>query len=113
MEQSKISGRLRPCNAKPAQLWRVRLLGHGVLPDRGTDAGAALRLEELNAMLARGARARGIAFVDAARPPIAAPSGALAREMSADDVHLDIDGYRTLARWIIAEGGDAGRLLAP
>jgi lysophospholipase L1-like esterase len=100
-------------DALKERLPRVPIALIGVLPDRGTDAGAALRLKELNGLLARDARARGIAFVDAARPPIAAPSGALAREMSADDVHLDDDGYRTLAQWIIAEGGDAGRLLAP
>jgi hypothetical protein len=70
-------------------------------------------LKELDSALSSDARSRGIAFVDAARPPIAAPSGALAREMSVDDMHLDDDGYRTLARWIVAEGGDVGRLLAP
>jgi lysophospholipase L1-like esterase len=85
----------------------------GVLPDRGTDSDAAARLMQLDDALANDAKKRGIAFVDVARPPITTPSGALARELSSDDVHLDDEGYRTLARWIIADAGDVGRLLAP
>jgi lysophospholipase L1-like esterase len=85
----------------------------GVLPDRGTSSDAAARLKQLDDALASDAKQLGIAFVDVARPPITTPSGALARELSSDDMHLDDEGYRTLARWIVADGGDVGRLLAP
>jgi hypothetical protein len=33
--------------------------------------------------------------------------------MSQDELHLSPEGYRVLARWLVTEGGEAGRALAP
>jgi lysophospholipase L1-like esterase len=85
----------------------------GILPERGMDTGRIELLRRANARLASLARERNIAFVDPARPPIASPTGALSRELSADDLHLNEEGYRHLARWIVEDGGEVGRLLAP
>lgn len=85
----------------------------GVHPTRDTTAREREGLERLNGALARIAREHGAAFVAADRPPLSSPDGRLAEEFSSDPVHLNLSGYRQLARWIAAEGGDVGALLSP
>jgi lysophospholipase L1-like esterase len=58
-------------------------------------------------------RARGHSYVATARAPIADAAGRLSAELSVDGLHLSDAGYRVLAQWIVADGGAAGRLLAP
>jgi lysophospholipase L1-like esterase len=85
----------------------------GVLPTRHTTAAEMRALGRLNSRLAESAHERGFAFVDIARAPITSPSGSLAEEFSADEMHLDERGYRVLSGWIVEDGGDVGRRLAP
>lgn len=85
----------------------------GVLPARRMDTAEVAALARLNARLSELSRERGIAFIDTARPPITSPSGSLVEELSADDLHLDQRGYAVLSAWIIADGGEVGRRLAP
>lgn len=85
----------------------------GILPERALSADALARLREVDETLAALSRQLGIAYVATARPPLAAASGALAEDVSVDAFHLDEEGYAALARWIVEDGGDVGRLLAP
>jgi len=85
----------------------------GVLPARRMSSAEVDALERLNASLREQARRREIAFIDVSRAPITSPSGSLAEEQSADDLHLDRSGYETLARWILADGGEIGGRLSP
>ena len=85
----------------------------GVLPARRMSAAEIQTLARLNARLRDAAHERGIGFVDVARVPITSPAGSLAEDQSADDLHLDRRGYATLARWIVADGGEVGRRLSP
>lgn len=85
----------------------------GLLPARGEDAAALERLAKANESLRVLAREQNLGFVPTARPPLAAADGTLAPELSADERHLNAEGYRILARWIVEEGGEAGRKLAP
>jgi lysophospholipase L1-like esterase len=85
----------------------------GVLPTRSITAAQIRALVRLNSRLAESARERGFAFVNTARAPITSPSGSLAEEYSADEMHLDERGYRILSGWIVEDGGDIGRRLAP
>ena len=85
----------------------------GILPARGEDAAALERLAKANEALRVLAREQKLGFVPTARPPLAAADGTLAPEFSADGRHLNAEGYRILARWIVEEGGEAGRKLAP
>jgi hypothetical protein len=93
--------------ATARELPGVPILLIGLLPER------EMPLRGANERLAALAAARSIAFVDPARPPIADRSGALAEELSTDRFHLNAEGYRHLARWIVEEGGPVGALLAP
>jgi lysophospholipase L1-like esterase len=94
-------------DATARELPGVPILLVGILPERETP------LRGANERLAALAAARSITFVDPARPPIADRSGALAEELSTDRFHLNAEGYRHLARWIVEEGGPVGALLAP
>jgi lysophospholipase L1-like esterase len=91
----------------------VPILFVGVLPERGMSAAAVLALRSANARLRDLVRKRGAVFLDVARPPITDESGALAVECSADRLHLNAEGYRHLSRWIIEDGAEVGRELAP
>ena len=78
------------------------------------------RLAALDDALAALAAARNppAAFVPTLRPPLTSPTGSsstgpLAEDVSSDSLHLNRKGYGVLARWIVADGGDVGRLLAP
>ena len=53
------------------------------------------------------AKTRGAVFISTMRPPLAEPSGRLAKAMSDDGQHLNDAGYEVLARWIADEGGAA------
>lgn len=83
----------------------------GVLPARASDPG----LSELQQRLEQFARdfTPAIAFVPTLRPPISSSDGLLAEGLSSDPLHLNGAGCRVLARWIVDDGGVAGRLLAP
>jgi lysophospholipase L1-like esterase len=85
----------------------------GVLPARRMSTAEVEALAHLNASLREQAHRREIPFIDVSRAPITSPSGSLAEEQSADDLHLDRRGYETLARWILADGGEIGRRLSP
>jgi lysophospholipase L1-like esterase len=85
----------------------------GVLPARRMVAGEVAALELLDERLSQLARERGIAFVVTARAPLSSPEGALAEELSADDLHLNERGYRALSAWILSDGGEVGRRLRP
>lgn len=85
----------------------------GLLPERNMEPAEVARLSEANAALARLAQGRGIAFVSSLDTPITSRDGSLSEEFSRDDFHLDAQGYRYLARCILEEGGEVGRLLAP
>lgn len=83
----------------------------GWFPTTEDDEGA--RLDALNGGLEALAAARGLPFVPTDRPPIRGEDGRMNPEVSADRYHLNLVGYRALGEWIVAEGGEAGRLLAP
>ena len=84
-----------------------------ILPRREMTPDDRERWRATNRSLAEVARSRGAAFVDVARAPITSEDGFLARECSTDERHLGELGYRALARWIVQDGGEAGRRLAP
>lgn len=100
-------------DATQRELPGVPLLLLGLLPERAMAPHAVEALRRANERLAGLAAARSIAFVDPARPPIADRSGALSENASTDDFHLNAEGYRHLARWIVEDGGAVGALLAP
>ncbi|MBI5363694.1 MAG: hypothetical protein HZA53_10985 [Planctomycetes bacterium] len=83
----------------------------GVLPVRATDPG----LFELQQRLGRlaGEFTPAVIFVPTLRPPISSSDGVLSEELSSDPLHMNGAGSRVLARWIVDDGGVAGRLLAP
>lgn len=85
----------------------------GLLSERDARADFVARLRATNARLARLAGESGLAFVDTDRPPVSLPSGALSEECSADRLHLSEEGYRHLTRWLLEDGGEVARLLAP
>jgi lysophospholipase L1-like esterase len=85
----------------------------GLLPERDMTSEAVGALQRANDRLAALAEERGLAFVDAARPPITDASGSLSRAMSVDEFHLAAEGYRHLALRLVEDGGAVGRLLAP
>jgi len=100
-------------DATARELPGVPLLLLGLLPERSMSPDAVDALRLANRRLAGLALSRSIAFVDPERPPIADPSGALSKNASTDALHLNGEGYRQLARWIVEEGGQVGALLAP
>jgi hypothetical protein len=85
----------------------------GILPARHMDETARKALEGANETLRVLARENALSFVPSARAPLAGPDGTLSEELSEDELHLRLDGYRVLARWLVTEGGEAGRALAP
>lgn len=65
-------------------------------------------LHDLNRRLKDAARARGAAFVDTDRFPLATAEGQLSPAMAARDrKHLNLAGCGVLARWLREEGGPA------
>jgi hypothetical protein len=84
----------------------------GYLPSRDMPPEEVTRLDEANAELMALALERALPFVDTARMPIRDETGSLPEALAADTLHLNMEGYRTLARWILEDGGEVGRLLA-
>ncbi len=85
----------------------------GLLPARGETPAELEKLSQANEKLRVLARECKLSFVATARAPLAEADGTLAPALSADARHLNAEGYRVLARWILTEGGEAGRKLAP
>ena len=85
----------------------------GLLSERGADAGFVGRWRAVNRALEVLCRERGVAFVTTDRPPLTSPTGSLSEALSDDRLHLDRQGYRQLARWLLAEGGEVSALLSP
>jgi len=85
----------------------------GILPARHMDEAAHKALAQANESLRVLARENALSFVPSARPPLAGADGSLPESLSTDEWHLNTEGYRVLARWLVAEGGEAGRALAP
>jgi lysophospholipase L1-like esterase len=85
----------------------------GILPARHMDEAAQKALADANEALRVLARENALSFVPTARPPLAGPDGSLPESLSSDTLHLNAEGYRVLARWLVTEGGEAGRALAP
>jgi lysophospholipase L1-like esterase len=90
---------------------RVVLLG--ILPERDQSEAMAVRLESTNRALEALAESRPtVSFVNTCRPPVAEEaSGALARGMSRDRIHLNERGYKEAASWILHADEVVGRLL--
>jgi len=85
----------------------------GILPGRGMPAEEVLRLDLANAELSDLALERSLFFVDTARMPVRDATGSLPEDLSADRLHLNTAGYRVLADWILEDGGEVARRLAP
>jgi len=85
----------------------------GILPARRMDEAARTALANTNESLRILARENALSFVPTDRPPLADADGCLSESLSSDELHLDAEGYRVLARWLVTEGGEAGRALAP
>ena len=85
----------------------------GILPARSMDEAAHKALDAANESLRILAREHALAFLPPARAPLASADGTLEASLSLDDLHLNPAGYRVLARWLVTEGGEAGRKLAP
>jgi lysophospholipase L1-like esterase len=85
----------------------------GVLPARTTSGADVAVLARLNAHLREIARDMRAVFVDTARAPLTATDGSLAIDRSADELHLNVRGYAVLSKWIVSDGGELGRRLAP
>ena len=85
----------------------------GLLPEREMSADRKAELARWDERLARRANEMDASFVATARAPLAAADGGLAEAFSSDRLHLNAEGYLVLSRWILAEGGRAGELLAP
>ena len=85
----------------------------GILPARHMDEAATKALADANEKLRVLARESALSFVPTARAPLAGRDGQLPEGLSTDEWHLNLEGYRVLARWLVTEGGEAGRALAP
>jgi lysophospholipase L1-like esterase len=85
----------------------------GLLPARHMDEAARKSLAETNESLRVLARENALSFVPTDRPPLSGADDCLPESLSFDELHLNAEGYRVLARWLVTEGGEAGRALAP
>ena len=92
-------------------LERIALIG--VLPARETTPERAEQLRALDRGLMELTRDLNLAYVPTLRPPLVDSELRLNAAISVDDRHLSPAGYSILARWLIEEGGEAGRGLAP
>ena len=84
----------------------------GILPEREATPEDVERLAAANAALATLCASADAAFVPTDRPPLTLRDGSLALEYSVDRLHLNDEGYRVLAGWLLSEGGPVGGLLA-
>jgi len=85
----------------------------GILPARHMDESARKALADANESLRVLARENALTFLPTDRPPLCNSDGCLSESLSSDELHLGPEGYRVLARWLVTEGGEAGRALAP
>ena len=85
----------------------------GVLPARHMDEAARKALADADESLRVLARENALSFVPTDRAPLAGAGGTLPESLSDDELHLNAEGYRVLSRWLMSEGGEAGRALAP
>jgi lysophospholipase L1-like esterase len=85
----------------------------GILPARHMDEAAHKSLADTNESLRVLARENALSFVPTDRPPLSGADQCLPESLSDDELHLNAEGYRVLSRWLLAEGGEAGRALAP
>lgn len=79
----------------------------GLLAPREASQAEIERLDETNRQLRALALERGFGYVDTARSPMRDATGSLPEALSADRLHLNDEGYRVLARWILEDGGEA------
>jgi hypothetical protein len=84
----------------------------GLLSERGLDGAERARLEAANGALRAACEVEGATFVSTDRAPLTGPDGTLALALSTDELHLSREGYRVVAGWLLAEGGEVGELLA-
>jgi lysophospholipase L1-like esterase len=85
----------------------------GVLPARETTPERTERLRALDRGLMELTRDLNLAYVPTLRPPLVDSQVRLNTAICVDDRHLSPAGYSILARWLIEEGGEAGRGLVP
>jgi len=85
----------------------------GVMPARETTPERAEQLRALDRGLMELTRDLNLSYVPTLRPPLVDSELQLNAAISIDDRHLSPAGYSILARWLIEEGGEAGRGLAP
>ncbi len=83
----------------------------GILPEQDMDSEFIARLRRTNTAIAAVCRRQECAFVSTQRAPITDENGSLQPEYASDRVHLNALGYAQLARWLITDGGVAGRIL--
>lgn len=92
---------------------RAHLLVLGLLPERDMANDVDVELERWNERLASLAQTRGALFLALDREPLRAGDGSLAEAFSCDRLHLSVEGYEVLSRWILAEGGAIAKMLGP
>lgn len=85
----------------------------GLPPSRQPTPRERTDLTALDARIAELAREFDAAFVPLARAPLRDSVGALSESCSSDALHLNDAGSRQLAQWLVAEGGEVGRMLRP
>ncbi len=73
----------------------------GILPERDMSEEMVQRLALTNAVLKQLCSRLGVSFVDTARAPITGQDGSLDPGHAADRVHLNAEGYRVLAGWLV------------
>ena len=84
----------------------------GVMPARDTSPERAERLRALDRGMMEITRDLGLSYVPTLRAPLVDGDLRLNSSLSADDRHLSPAGYSILARWLVEDGGEAGRGLA-
>jgi lysophospholipase L1-like esterase len=82
-----------------------------VLPARRQTPEERTALAAVNSQLDTLAKEHGCTFVRTNRPPLVDQNGDLVESMSTDSHHLNAEGYRAVARWIVEDGGEVGKLL--
>jgi lysophospholipase L1-like esterase len=85
----------------------------GLFGETEVSAEALRDTREYNLALQSAAESRGIGFLSTLREPLVDSKGRLVKGLSADRYHLNDLGYQQLGLWILADGGEVGRLLQP
>lgn len=84
----------------------------GVMPARETSTETAEQLRLLDRGMMELTRDLGLSYVPTLRAPLVDGDLRLNAAISVDDRHLSPAGYSILARWLVEDGGEAGRGLA-